>query len=64
MKLRNWFRAAMLGVALVATGGAAEARSSGAHHGYQGGHYSGGSGSSHKGGHYVNSRTNNHYTHH
>lgn len=40
--------------------------SSGSHrsHGNQGGHYAGGSGSSHKGGHYVNPRTNNHYTRH
>ncbi len=29
-----------------------------------GGHYKGGKGSSHKGGHYINQRTNNHYTKH
>ncbi len=34
------------------------------HYPYQGGYYKSGNGSSHKGGHYVNKRTNNHYTSH
>jgi hypothetical protein len=64
MNLRKWAVAAILGVTLFMAGGTAEARSSGKHYANQGGHYAGGMGSSHKGGHYVNPRTNNHYTHH
>jgi len=64
--LRKLILAAGIALALLFPSAVVLARggSGHAHYAYQGGYYAGGVGSSHKGGHYVNPRTDNHYTRH